>query len=295
MRSEATAEDLNERALAWVDEHRLEKNTAPFLLWVHYTEPHAPYVQRDEYLDQLGIQQKKDGKKLPAIDRYDTEIAYVDAVVGKLVADLEKRVPRKELLLVLVADHGESLGEHKYWGHGRNLYEPNLRIPMAIVWEGKLEPRAITAPSLIIDLAPTLAVLLGFEAPTDFVGFDWTGTLNGDAEPFDRVTHYEAHKGAVITAHDSDLARRSGLLAVALMQRNQKEIFRVKGEQHWSFDLVKDPGELISRSPDRADPTEALQNWMAAISRNLNELDEQIPEPLDEESIERLRALGYAD
>ena len=295
MRSEATAEDLNERALAWVDGHREEKNADPFLLWVHYTEPHAPYVQRDEYLDQLGIQPKKDGKKLSAIDRYDTEIAYVDAVVGRLVADLEKRVPKKDLLLVLVADHGESLGEHKYWGHGRNLYEPNLRIPMAMVWEGKLAPRAIAAPSLIIDLAPTLAVLLGFEVPADFVGFDWTGTLNGDAEPFDRLTHYEAHKGAVITAHDSDLARRSGLLAVALMQRNQKEIYRVKGEQHWNFDLLEDPGELTSRSTVRADPTEALQNWMAAISRNLSELDEEIPEPLDEESIERLRALGYAD
>ena len=58
---------------------------------------------------------------------------------------------------------------------------------------------------------------------------------------------------------------------------------------------AKDPGEKVSHTTDRVDPTEALQDWMAAISRNLNEFDEEIPEPLDEESIERLRALGYAD
>ena len=61
------------------------------------------------------------------------------------------------------------------------------------------------------------------------------------------------------------------------------------------FDLEQDPGELASRSSAGDSPTEALQDWIAAISRNLNELDQEIPEPLDEESIERLRALGYAD
>ncbi len=181
------------------------------------------------------------------------------------------------------------------WRHLTARVVRTLGRVMAMVWEGTLAPRAIGAPSLIVDLAPTLAALVDVDVPAEFVGFDWTGTLNGDDEPFNRVTHYEAHKGAVITAHDSDLARRSGLLAVALLHRNQKEVYRVKGDQHWSFDLTEDPGELVTRSADRAQPSEALQDWMAAISRNLSELDEEIPEPLDEESIERLRALGYAD
>ena len=73
-----------------------------------------------------------------------------------MLDSVHERIPREEVLVVFVADHGESLGEHGYWGHGRNLYEPTLRIPMSITWKGQLRPSSIEAPSLIIDLAPTI-------------------------------------------------------------------------------------------------------------------------------------------
>jgi arylsulfatase A-like enzyme len=292
LRSEALAADLNERALGWIDSHLSADAPEPFMLWVHYSEPHAPYLLHEQYTERLGIETKK---KVSASDRYDTEIAYVDAMIGEFLDGLYERAPKKDLLIIVAADHGESLGEHDYWGHGRNLYEPTLRIPMAIAWEGKIRPRRIEAPALLIDLAPTVASLVGASAPATFEGYDWTATLNGAAEPMDRVTRYEAHKSAVLTAHDSDLARRAGLIDVGLLQRGQKEILRVKNGRHRRFDLSSDPGELTDLSAKRARPTEALEEWLSQIATTLLNLDREIPEPLDEESIERLRALGYAD
>jgi len=296
LRSEALAADLNERALAWVDTHLDAGSAAPFMLWVHYTEPHAPYLLHEQYIERLGIEQnKKKKKKISAVDRYDTEIAYVDGMIGELLDRLYERVDKKNLVLIFAADHGESLGEHDYWGHGRNLYEPTLRIPMSITWQGKIAPRRVKAPALLIDLAPTVASLIGLATPSTFEGYDWTATLAGSDEPMDRVTHYEAHKSAVLTAHDSDLARRAGLIDVGLLHRGQKEIFRVKNGRQMRFDLSSDPEELADLSGKHAEPTEVLGQWLSQISNALRNLDEQIPEPLDEESIERLRALGYAD
>ena len=73
----------------------------------------------------------RDVENVPGVFVYD-----VDDLQGIVLGDEER-------ITVFTADHGESLGEHGYWGHGRHLYEPTLRIPMAIVWEGKLAPRGI--------------------------------------------------------------------------------------------------------------------------------------------------------
>ena len=69
-----------------------------------------------------------------------TEIAEVDRSIGELLAGLKKLAPDANTLIVFASDHGESLGEHDYWGHGRHLYEPTLHIPMAITWIGRIEP-----------------------------------------------------------------------------------------------------------------------------------------------------------
>ena len=129
IKSEATAQDLNERALEWLGEHLEAKRRKPFLLWVHYVEPHGPYELHGSMLDQLGIDF---GTEAEAADRYDTEVAWVDARIADLLDGVFERVSREETLVVFVADHGESLGDHGYWGHGRHLYDASLRIPMGV-------------------------------------------------------------------------------------------------------------------------------------------------------------------
>ena len=95
-------------------------------------------------------------------------------------------MPPDDLLVVFQSDHGESLGEHSYWGHGRHLYEPTLWVPMGLKWKDHLRPRVVPGPSLNIDLAPTWAELAGV-APPDFVdGRSLVPLLGADPPPTDR-------------------------------------------------------------------------------------------------------------
>ncbi|HSG87275.1 MAG TPA: sulfatase, partial [Candidatus Limnocylindrales bacterium] len=116
--SEATAEDVTDEAMNWADNWLAHHREQPFLLWVHYVEPHAPYRFHDQFAGRLGITDSDP----PRRDRYDTEIAAVDHEVGRLLERLGEEIPAERLLVFFAADHGESLGEHSYWGHGRYLY-----------------------------------------------------------------------------------------------------------------------------------------------------------------------------
>ena len=137
VRKEANAQDLTDVATEWLDAQRRSQSDAPFLLWVHYVEPHAPYRAHDSYREALGLPARGE---LSASDRYDTEIAFVDDAVGRLMLHLQEIGLAEGTIVVFASDHGESLGEHGYWGHGRNLYEQTLRIPMSITWPGRLAP-----------------------------------------------------------------------------------------------------------------------------------------------------------
>jgi arylsulfatase A-like enzyme len=262
-------------------------------LWVHYVEPHAPYRLWKEHTEPLGI--RLDGN-VQARDRYDTEIACIDRIVGDLLEELTGDELLRDPLIVFAADHGESLGEHNYWGHGRHLYEATLHIPMSITWPGHLDAGTVGAPALITDLAPTVMRLLGLEPPRDFQGFDWSGVLlRGENPPEGRITTYQAHKGAVISNHKSELARRSGLLEIGMIDGSLKEIYHVEKKRRRVFHLGEDPDEKWNLSTLKTQPSEALLSWLSFIADGLVAADEVPAEPLDPESAERLRALGYVE
>jgi len=290
LRSEADAQDLTESALAWLTDHRARHADQPFFLWVHYTDPHAPYRNRKEFVEPLGL---PSGDLSPA-DRYDTEVAFADAAIGDLLerADLDPA----STIIVFSADHGESLGDHDYWGHGRHLYDATLRVPLAIVWSGRIRPGVIDAPAVLIDLPPTILALVQQPAPETFHGYDWAPTLvAGAPPPPDRVTFYEAHKGVVISKHDSDTARRAGLLEVGLIDARRKEILRVGNNRRWAFQLDTDPRELNDVHDAGQAPNLSLEGWMQVVYRGLNTFDDMPPTELDADSIEQLRSLGYVD
>ncbi len=296
LKGEATAEDLNNGLLSWLDDQEIdrERPRKPLFLWIHYVEPHAPYRFWPEDAAELGLDRKKPGK-LTKLDRYDTEIRFVDRQIGALLAALEKGRYLRNPITVFASDHGESLGEHNYWGHGRHLYEPTLHIPMSITWPGHLEPRRIDAPALNTDLAPTLLRLVDLEPAPRFKGVDWTAVFRGaEAPDAARVTLYQAHKGAVVADFGTEAARRSGLLEVGEISNGKKELFRVGTSRRSLFDLRSDPKEKNDLSGPGRSPTLSLIGWMKTVYGQLASKD--LPEtPLDEESIRKLKSLGYVD
>ncbi len=289
-KSEATAEDLTDAALVWLEEMRRSPRH-PFLLWVHYVEPHAPYRLQEDFAPRLGVARRGEVSRT---DRYDTEIAFVDHHLGRLLAAFDSDPALKtNTLFVFTADHGESLGEHGYWGHGRNLYEPALRIPLGFALNGRIRPgTVIDAPALNLDVAPTVLGLVGLPLSSDFRGFDWSPVFSGAAPPRDRVALFQAHKGAVLSVQEAPSARRKGLLEVAVMTGERKEIFRLTERQLWLFDLLRDPQE--SRSFAKGSRlSQRLHEWMDNVQRGLIASDRLGPAEVDPENVEQLRSLGY--
>jgi arylsulfatase A-like enzyme len=291
-KGEATAQDLTEGALAWLQSHDRD-HRRPFLLWVHYVEPHAPYRLQEDFTARLGITKAGEVSRQ---DRYDTEVAFADHWAGRLLAAVEADPElRGNTLVVFAADHGESLGEHGYWGHGRNLYEPTLRIPLGFVWPGRIRPEVIEAPAVNLDVAPTILGLAGLPAPPGFKGFDWAPVLRGEAEaPRQRIVWFQAHKGAVLSAKEAGNARRTGLLEVAMLTAGEKEIFRLPEKRRSLFNLFRDPRESRNLA-DGAAASQPLKEWMAAVHRGLTASDRLVPTTVDPEDVQRLRALGYVE
>ncbi len=294
--AEATAQDLTESSIAWVNEHLDTDGRWPFLVWVHYVEPHAPYRFHKEHAADLGI--VTTGREPTAAERYDTEVAFVDRAIGKLVAQIRARVPAEDTLIVFASDHGESLGEHDYWGHGRHLFDATLRIPMAISWPGRVVAKtSIGAPASNLDLAPTVLSLIGLPVPVSFRGNDWSPVLSGAVAPEDHpsphATFHQAHKGAT---RGGDEARRNGLLEVGWVSGMEKEVLRVKNRaRRMRFDLGKDPAEKTTMVDESSPASEILARWLEDIQQGLDAADVMPAPLLDNETLEQLRALGYID
>jgi arylsulfatase A-like enzyme len=285
-KGESTAEDLSDQAIEWL---RHRDKSKPFLLWVHYVEPHAPYRLQPSVAPRLGV-----GKRPTARDRYDTEVAFADLHVGRLLQELQAQGLTRQTLVVLAADHGESLGEHGYWGHGRNLFEETLHIPMGLSWPGTLPPRTLAAPALNLDLAPTVLGLLGLPVPQGLRGVDWTPVLlHGVAPDMARITFHQAHKGAVVSKHESEMARRSGLLEVGLLSPDGKEVFRIDEQRRALYGLTEKESKVAPGSA----PSRQLLGWMKNVYAGLTAFDADpgSATAIDQEAVEALKRLGYVE
>jgi arylsulfatase A-like enzyme len=289
--SEATAEDVTDEAVEWLGRHLDGHEPRPFLLWVHYVEPHAPYVLHEEFAQRLGIE----GHDPPRSDRYDTEIAEVDQQIGRLLDRVERRIEGDRVIIVFTADHGESLGEHGEWGHGRDLYEPGLRIPMSFTWQGTVEQQVVESPTHIIDIPSTVLDLLGLPVPPSFRGVSWAAALRGGDRPAERAVCYQAHRGAVHGASESDRARSKGLLEVGIITGGRKEILKVNKNVRQLFDLAHDPRELHTLVAPSSTPSPELIRCVGEISEGLGSLDRLTTKKLDEQTVEQLRTLGYLE
>ena len=193
------------------------------MVWVHFFEPHEPYEIHPRF--RFGASD---------IDRYDSEIAYVDAAVGRLLAYIKKHRPGA--IVVISADHGEEFDEHGGRYHGSTLYEEQVRIPLVINIPD-LPPRVIQNAVELIDVTPTVLNLLDIPVPARMRGTDlgpWLAELPAAAERLPPAFAEVEDKRMVVW-------------------RDEKLIC----DLNWGFcayyDLAIDPGERINRADERPD------------------------------------------
>ncbi len=292
--SESNADDVNQAGKRWLRAYQAEDSARPYFLWLHYVEPHGPYQYWPQFAARMGIEGDDARSKG---NRYDTEIAFADDRIGAMVNWIRALGQDRELLIVFVADHGESLGEHGYTGHGRHVYDATLRVPMAITWDGKIKPGVIADPSLNIDLPATLLSLLKVDGAELFGGWNWAPELLGQAAPSasDRVTYFQSHRGAVKNDENRERVRQNGLLELARIEGGRKEIVRLPSDVHRLYDLTDDPQEEINLVAPKSSPGDDLARWVRQVQQGLALSDELPPPSLEAEDLEQLRALGYLD
>jgi arylsulfatase A-like enzyme len=136
-------------ALEWLDGLPLQ---TPFFAWVHLYDAHEPHQAPEPFASR-------------AASAYDAEIAYADSQLGRLLEGLASRRRGEPLLVVVTADHGESLGEHGEPTHSLFVYDATQRVPLLVVLpDGSRAGERSAAPVGVTDIAPTILDVLGLPA-----------------------------------------------------------------------------------------------------------------------------------
>jgi arylsulfatase A-like enzyme len=282
----------------------------PFLLWLHYVNPHAPYEPPPPF-DRRFEEEEASGPRLPVVDgfhggipkrwavagrdrlghyvsRYDGEIAAVDAEVGRLLEGLDASRVRDRTLVMLTSDHGESLGEHGYYfDHGEDLFDPSLRIPLLVVAPGAPAGRRVDAFASTLDVVPTLLDATKVSWPPDLAGTSLLGAVEGRAAPA---------RDRLFAQNDRNLAAAFSR-AYKIVAAPEEDLRRFA-----LYDRAKDPGEKKDVAATRPDvlreERRELEVYLERADREWARMRPLLSgrpgeESLSPEACERLKALGY--
>ncbi|MGE4605468.1 MAG: sulfatase [Myxococcota bacterium] len=170
--------DVTTRAVTrWLWERDRDR---PFFVFVHYFDPHSPYEPPIEFEQKFelpapgevgSVRARADWRRL--VRRYDGEIAFVDQEIGRLLDVLDREGLSDGTLVVVTADHGEGLMDHRFMLHGIDVYQESVLVPLLFRWPEKIAAGQLhSAPVELVDLVPTILDLAGVEARSDLASPD---------------------------------------------------------------------------------------------------------------------------
>ena len=269
----------------------------PFLLWIHFLDPHTPYdpptrfrhgPQVFDYLrhDEHPWVVKEHAEAVR--DLYAGEIRYVDEALSAIMDRLAARGLMDNTYVLFSADHGEEIVERGGFGHGHTLFDEQIRVPFAIVGPGII-PGVIEEPVSALDVVPTLAELLGLEASEHWRGRSWVKRLRGQATSLPAVPIYTQATG-LLPASPEPLQ--------AVIEGDLKLIRGIDTQRVRLFDVNKDPAELRDVAEQHPQDVMRLRRymdaWTAGFPSTFAEFDLPPPNEFQKSAMEGLKALGYA-
>ncbi|HVS15989.1 MAG TPA: sulfatase-like hydrolase/transferase [Thermoanaerobaculia bacterium] len=311
LRRRRDGRDTLDRALAWL---RGLEGDEPFFLFVHFYDAHGPFRPPERYLElfrspepgrslefvpQYQRIRGEDGtvvRDLAAyVDRYDALLRYQDDLLGELLAELDL----ERTLVVVVADHGETLGDRAEplnLNHGTSVFEEQVAVPLVLHVPGG--PSGVfDRPVETVDIVPTLVELLGLETPEElaFEGESMAPIVRGRAD--ESVPSFAFASNRARSQNHSDrgyeLRKRDFMHSVRDRRWKLIEYPGVERDYLELYDLEADPAERFEIGTEHPEVREALlatlETWRA--SGKAPELDGEV----DAEDLEQLRALGYVD
>lgn len=331
------AEKTLDKAINFVN----NKIHSPSFIWIHLFDPHNPYVHRDKHIEEFSelAQNKIDEWKtfvrqnhhfdldalLPLLNPYgyrhreerynlyDSEVHYMDKCLEDFFSDLDETI-RKESFKIFCADHGEGLGLHRWWGHGKHIYNEQIRVPLIINSPNLNESgQRIEEVVELNDLFPTILSAAGVGSQTVFEGREtpvegtplqsfWNEVkvLN---EKFghafaqrrvyeDRSWHWKLFYKLTKFLQYPEVNYERGN-KFSLLNRNSKYIYQTTLADEF-YDLKTDFYEQENTLTTK--PTQRQSNLATKLKETIEELQNVGPagtESVAEETVKGLKNLGY--
>ena len=290
------AEYTNARIRDWL---KASADERPFFIFVNYMETHEPYLppypfnrrfvpgrfnpwrvvrsvgRRDEILAQHGRRRSEDLEILEGL--YDGTIAYADQRVRELTDVLADAADPDATLVAVTSDHGDAFGEHGHLGHRLTLYEELLHVPLVIRFPRMFAPGSrVPTPVSIGDLYPTILEAAAVEGSSES---DFRSLVAGEPRP--------------IIAENTGPKSIGGLRSRTYRDGDMKLLWRADGK-HELYDLRSDPGERRNLATQDPATTREVVARLEAWQRTMEESRLASGDAdYDEETLERLRGLGY--
>ena len=297
---------------------------APFFLWLRYNAPHWPYEAPPPYTemfdpDGAGLPHTFNQEAGPGVERgdlifgrtrlpdrevahavahYDGEVACADHAIGELLQALEERGELARTLVVLTADHGESLGEHDYFfEHGAFLYEATVRVPLIITPPAAALMRqgvVVETQARTIDIAPTVLDAVRLEIPDGFQGVSLLPRARGMPDQPELLAYCESGRNFyrenprqfVPGVAGKWRMIRSDDYKLIMIPRDPDPIWEL-------YDLRADPGETTNLIADRPAVFARLKETLLAILAADPGREDRSEPPLPDGLGDQLRSLGY--
>ncbi|MBH8607475.1 sulfatase [Thermoactinomyces sp. CICC 10521] len=320
------AREVSQKAVAWLKKHAHEPD---FFLFLHYWDPHYPYMPEPPYAKWAekhaatvsevrkepslkavmreplwSFINKYNKSGLPASSirqRYDGSVKQVDDSIGDIIKVLSETGTLEETLLIAVADHGESLGEHRIYFDHHGLYEPTIHVPCIISYPKRLpKNKRITPLCQHADIFPTVLHLAGIRKPKGIGRIDGRSLL-----PLIQGKVKQIRPFVVSCEANWQLKRSIRTLRWKLIRSYEKDVY---GNPKWElYDLKKDRGEtknVIAQHPQVAKQLRGqMERWVKQMLqkyRRKDPLAQGVKVKLhratvaDEEKVkQRLSELGY--
>jgi len=276
---ERRAGEVVTRATKWLASRHSSK---PFFLWVHVYDAHDPYDPPPPYASKY--------PKAP----YNGEIAYVDASIGRLLADLRNKNLSENSLVVAMADHGEAFGEHGERSHGIFLYDETIHVPLILKMPAQQAPgKRISTRAGLVDVAPTILQAAGIAAPKDMQGESLLEIIKqASPRPGEAGTSVAVADRPVYA--ETDYPRRAFGWSSLRSLRAGKYLF-IKSPRSELYDQSTDSSAMKNISAT----SPAVRDTLAAQAEDLRRkfanpaLKEAISSGLTPEQAQKLSSLGY--
>jgi len=264
---------------AWLDGDTCKE---PFFVFFHLFDPHLPYDPPEgfdtcyEPMGTAGITKWKLnalGECYPMqtthlVNLYDGEIKWTDSQLGRLFAGLRERDLSDNLIIILTADHGEEFLQHDDWGHGSNLYQHVLHVPLIMAGPGIPEGTADSTTVGQIDILPTILTFAAVPVPESAEGLNLFGEIPHDRPVYSSGVFADSACAAVVAEHD-------------------KIIWSPVDDSSEMFDLENDPAEMNPLDIDSLLLDRLLEYWAWPC------LWEPTKNELTLLQLKQLRDLGY--